>query len=270
VISKTLDVIRQKTTLKPKLGIVLGSGLGRLAESIEGATRIPYSELPGFLEASIKGHGGELIIGTLEGCPVACLSGRSHLYENIDYAPVRHYVRTLRQLGCENFLATNATGSLREDIGPGELLLVSDHINFQPGNPLAGPNDDSIGPRFLDLTNAYDKDTRHRIRDLADNLNIRLPEGIYIAVLGPSYETTAEIRAFKILGADVVGMSTVPEVIVANHCGLKVSVISIITNFATGLSKTHHSHDEVVAMADKAAVNLTRLVKAFAQDLVQA
>jgi purine-nucleoside phosphorylase len=252
----------------PKVGIVLGSGLGSLAEKIENPIHIPYEHLPGFPSLTVRGHGGSLIIGTLNNTPVACLDGRCHSYEgDTSHDSVKTYIRTLKLLGCEYFIATNASGSLREDVGPGELMLITDHINFQPTNPLAGTNQDDFGPRFLPLDNAYDKDMRQKISDIAIKENITLNQGVYISVLGPSYESAAEIRAFRILGADAVGMSTVPEVIVANHCGLKVMVIATITNYATGLATSSHSHDAVVSMANKATVKLTHLITEFVGEL---
>lgn len=252
---------QMKPDFTPKAGIVLGSGLGNLADQLNDKTVISYEQLPGFPIPTVKGHGGNLILGWLNETPVACLQGRSHCYENLDYEPVKTYIRTLKLLGCETFIATNASGSLREDIGPGELMLIKDHINFQPGNPLAGPNDDDFGPRFPPLDNAYDANLREKISTLAQQNNINLHQGTYISVLGPNYETAAEIKAFRILGADAVGMSTVPEVIVANHCGLQVAVIATITNYATGLASASHCHDAVVSMAKRAAEKLSRLIE---------
>ena len=252
---------------KPTIGIVLGSGLGSFADQLEDNVSISYEQLPGFPKLTVHGHGGNLVIGHLSNVGIVCLQGRAHSYEGANHETVKNYVRTLKLLGCEYFLATNAAGSLHEDIGPGELMLITDHINMQPGNPLVGMNDDEFGPRFLPLDNAYDKNLRERLLKIARNEDIRLHEGVYIAVLGPNYETAAEIRAFRILGADAVGMSTVPEVLVANHCGMKVAVISIITNYATGLAQTSHSHEAVVAMASEAAKKLNRLVKQFIVEL---
>lgn len=254
-------------SFKPTIGIVLGSGLGSFAEQLDDAVSISYEELPGFPKLTVHGHGGNLVLGHLSGVGVVCLQGRAHSYEGANHETVKTYIRTLQLLGCSYFLATNASGSLREDVGPGELMLITDHINMQPGNPLVGPNDDEFGPRFLPLDNAYDNSMRERLLRIAHNENIRLNQGVYLAVLGPNYETAAEIRAFRIMGADAVGMSTVPEVLVANHCGMKVAVIATITNYATGLAHTSHSHDAVVAMASKAAEKLNRLVKQFVAEL---
>lgn len=248
---------------KPKCGIVLGSGLGDLANELENTTVFDYKDLPGFPVPSVQGHAGKLIAGELAGVPIVCLQGRAHRYEGDNGDAVKTYVRTLKHLGCDIFIASNAAGSLREECKPGSLVLVHDHINMQPSNPLIGPNDDDYGPRFLPLDDAYCPKLRATFSECADELNLNLPEGVYCAVVGPMYETAAEIRAFKTLGADVIGMSTVPEVIVARHCGMRVAVISSVTNYATGLADVSHSHDEVVKVAAQAAASLTTLVKAF-------
>ncbi len=254
--------------VQPTIGIVLGSGLGSFAEQLTDAVTFHYDELPGFPKVSVHGHGGHLVVGQLNGVGVICLQGRSHSYEGVGFEPVKTYVRTLKLLGCEYFLATNASGSLREDVPPGELMLITDHINKQPDNPLTGPNDDEFGPRFLPLDNAYDKNLRDKMLAVAHKENISLHQGVYLSVLGPCYETAAEIRAFRLLGADAVGMSTVPEVIIANHCGMKVAVIATITNYATGLATTSHSHDAVVLTANRAAEKLNTLIKRFITELI--
>ncbi len=256
-------------TFKPTLGIVLGSGLGNFTEQLDDPVSISYDDLPGFPKPTVLGHGNKLVLGYLHGVGVICLQGRAHSYEGATYETVKTYVRCLRLLGCDYFLATNASGSLREDVGPGELMLITDHINFQPGNPLVGPNDDEFGPRFFPLDNAYDTHLREKLLQVAQQEKITLHQGVYIGVLGPNFETAAEIRAFRILGADAVGMSTVPEVLVANHCGMKVAVIAVITNYATGLSTTSHNHETVVRIAEKASEKLAKLVKQFIADLVR-
>lgn len=258
---------QQLPQFKPKIGVVLGSGLGSFAEQLEHTVIISYDDLPGFPQLTVHGHSGKLVLGYLGDVGVVCLQGRVHCYEGTNHDAVKTYIRTLRLLGCEYFLATNASGSLREEVGPGELMLVTDHINMQPSNPLVGPNDQDFGPRFLPLDQAYDKDMREKLLRIATKESIKLHEGVYMAVLGPSYETAAEIRAFRILGADAVAMSTVPEVIVANHCGLKVAFIATITNYATGLDQTSHSHENVVQMASKAATKLNVLLKQFIKTL---
>jgi xanthosine phosphorylase len=255
-------------TFKPTLGIVLGSGLGQFANSLDESISIDYSNLPGFPNVTVAGHGGQLVLGYCNGVGIVCLQGRAHSYEGEqNYEVVKTYVRTLKLLGCSQFIATNASGSLREEVGPGELMLITDHINLQPSNPLVGPNDDAFGPRFYPLDNAYDKSMRETLLGIANAEAITLHQGVYISVLGPHYETAAEIRAFKILGADAVGMSTVPEVLVANHCGLRVAVIATITNYATGLATRSHSHEEVLTTASLAAEKLNRLITSYIRTL---
>jgi xanthosine phosphorylase len=262
----TAKIKERFPSFKPSIGIVLGSGLGGFADQLDDAVSINYEELPGFPKITVHGHGGHLVLGYLDGVGVVCLQGRAHAYEGANHETVKTYVRTLKRLGCDYFLATNASGSLREDIGPGELMLITDHINMQPGNPLVGPNDDQFGPRFLPLDNAYDHSMREKLLMIAQQENIDLHQGVYLAVLGPNYETAAEIRAFRILGADAVGMSTVPEVLVANHCGMKVAVIATITNYATGLAHTSHCHNAVVATAALAGTKLNLLIKRFVME----
>lgn len=263
------EYIKQRfPAFQPTVGIVLGSGLGSFAEALEDRVSIGYEELPGFPQVTIHGHRGNLILGYLGGVGVVCLQGRAHSYEGSNHECVKTYVRALKLLGCRFFIATNAAGSLREDVGPGELMLISDHINLQPGNPLVGPNDDEFGPRFLSLDNAYDSSMQEALLATAYKNDISLNQGVYISVLGPSYETAAEIKAFRIWGADAVGMSTVPEVLVANHCGMKVAVISIITNYATGLANVSHSHEAVVMMASQAAEKLVALLKRYVEELL--
>lgn len=253
--------------INPRAGIVLGSGLGNFVDHIEEPICIPYEKLPGFPEVTVAGHTGQLTLGYINNVPVACLQGRAHSYEGNNGEVVKNYVRTLKKLGCEYFIATNASGSLREDAPPGSLMLITDHINFQPGNPLTGMNDEEFGPRFYPLDEAYHSGMRAKLLQIAEKNHIDLKQGVYISVLGPHYETAAEIRAFRMWGADAVGMSTVPEVLVANHCGMKVAVIATITNFATGLSKTSHSHEAVVKMAEQAGEKLNILLREYIAEL---
>ncbi len=251
----------------PTVGIVLGSGLGEFAHQLENPISIPYEKLPGFPIPTVQGHHGNLVVGFCGDVCVVCLQGRAHGYEGVSATVVKTYVRTLKQLGCEYFLATNAVGSMREDLAPGELVLITDHINLQTSNPLTGPNEDEYGPRFLAVDNAYNQDVRESLLSIAREHNIRLTEGIYTAVSGPNFETAAEIRAFRILGGDVVGMSTVPEVLVAHHCNMKVAVISIVTNFATGLAQVAHDHADVIKTAQGSAVNLERLLRNWIKNM---
>ena len=254
---------------RPRLGIILGSGLGGLADAVQDATAIGYADLPGFPAPGVAGHGGKLILGTLEGLPVACLQGRRHVYEGGDPGAMRAPVRALRLAGAVALLATNAAGSLRPSSPPGSLMAISDHINSLGVNPLNGPNDDAVGPRFPSLRDAYDPALRGLLRQCASRLGIALPEGVYLATQGPSFETPAEIRAFRTLGADAVGMSTVPEVILARHCGLRVAAVSAITNLAEGMGGETLSHEQTLRNADVAARDLTRLVAAFCEALAQ-
>ena len=197
---------------------MLGSGLGALADELTDAVTIPYAELPGFRVGTVSGHAGALTLGHLDGVPVACLRGRSHVYEGIEASAVTTPIRTLRLIGAEILVLTNAAGSLRPEAGPGSLVALTDHINLQGFNPLMGPNDEAVGPRFPSLSDTYDPELRAGLHAAADELGTPLHDGVYLAVSGPSFETPAEIRAFRTLGADLVGMSTVPEAIVARHC----------------------------------------------------
>ena len=249
--------------MAPRLGIVLGSGLGGLADTLDDATAIPYNELPGFPEPGVAGHGGRLVLGHLGGLPVACLQGRRHVYEGGDPGAMRAPVRALRLAGAGALLVTNAAGSLRPESPPGSLLAISDHIN------MLGVNDDEVGPRFPSLQEAYDPTLRGVLRHCAAELNIALPEGVYLATHGPSFETPAEIRAFRTLGADAVGMSTVPEVILGRHCGLRVAAVSAITNLAEGMGGEKLSHEHTLRYAEVAARDLSRLVTRFCEALAK-
>jgi xanthosine phosphorylase len=247
----------------PRLGIVLGSGLGAVADALEDAEVIPYTELEGFPAPSVHGHAGTLALGTLSGLPVACLQGRKHVYEGGDPGAMRGPVRALKAAGAEAIFVTNAAGSLNAGVGPGSLMAISDHINMLAVNPLTGPNDDTIGPRFPSLRDAYDPELRATLHDVARELGIALAEGVYLATAGPSFETPAEIRAFRTLGADAVGMSTVPEVILARHAGLKVVAVSAITNLAEGMGGEELSHEQTLRYANQAAGDLSRLIIGF-------
>jgi xanthosine phosphorylase len=247
----------------PRVGIVLGSGLGAVADAVGDANVIPSDELPGFPLPTVAGHAGRAVLGDLAGVTVAVLQGRRHLYEGGDAEPIRTPIRALRAAGADTLILTNAAGSLRPALGPGSLMAISDHINLTGHNPLTGPNDDAIGPRFPSLRDAYDPELRTTLHATADELGIPLADGVYLAVSGPSFETPAEIRAFGTLGADAVGMSTVPETIVARHAGLRVAAISTITNLAEGLSAEPLSHEQTLRDAQRAAGDLSRLIEAF-------
>ncbi|HET8758110.1 MAG TPA: purine-nucleoside phosphorylase [Solirubrobacteraceae bacterium] len=247
----------------PRLGIILGSGLGAVAEALEDAVSIPYTELPDFPAPSVHGHAGTLGLGTLSGVSVAVLQDRRHVYEGGDPGAMRGPVRALKAAGAEALLVTNAAGSLNADVGPGSLMAISDHINMLGVNPLTGPNDDAIGPRFPSLRDAYDPELRALLHDAASRLGVSLADGVYLATAGPSFETPAEIRAFRTLGADAVGMSTIPEVILARHAGLRVAAVSAITNLAEGMGGEELSHEQTLRYANAAAGDLTRLIIEF-------
>lgn len=247
----------------PVIGLILGSGLGHIAEEVEGVA-IPYDQLPGFPHAGVSGHNPKLVIGQLEGVRVAVFGGRVHYYEHGNPAEMRLPLEILRDLGCEKLLLTNAAGSLRGDIGPGDLMLLNDHIAFAGTNPLIGePND----ARFVPMTEAHDPEMRAALRAAAEAEGIALPEGVYCWFSGPSFETPAEIRAAKVLGADAVGMSTVPEVILARFLGLRVAAVSVVTNMGAGLSAESISHAHTKAMAPLGAAKFERILRHFLRAL---
>jgi xanthosine phosphorylase len=256
-------VLRERAPAALRVGIVLGSGLGAVAEAVEDATVVGYDDLPGFPRPTVAGHAGRAVLGTLAGVPAAVLEGRAHVYEGAGGEALRAPVRALRAAGAEVLVLTNAAGSLRPEVGPGRLMAIADHINLTGVNPLVGPNDDAVGPRFPSLRDAYDPALRAGLHAAADAEEIDLVEGVYLAVSGPSFETPAEIEAFRRLGADAVGMSTVPEVIVARHAGLRVAAVSVISNLAEGLSDVPLSHEQTLRHAARAAGDLARLLERF-------
>lgn len=250
----------------PRIGVILGSGLGAVADQVEKPVHIRYADLPSFPQSSVAGHAGKMVLGGLGGASVVVMQGRVHLYEGMRHDDIKVFVRTLKRLGCDAVLITNAAGSLRREMGPGSLMAVTDHISFIPGNPLIGPNDDAYGPRFPALEDAYDPALRALLQRAAKRLNVNLAEGVYAGCLGPSFETPAEIRAYAKLGADAVGMSTVPETIVARHCGLRVAAVSVITNLAAGMSDEKLSHEQTLNTAGRAAETLSKLVMGFLEE----
>ena len=264
---ESAQVLVDRAGLAPRVGVVLGSGLGQVADAVEGATVIPYSDLPGFPEPSVEGHAGSAVAGQIGGVPVVALQGRAHLYEGGDPDQIRVPVRALKAAGAEILVLTNAAGSLRADLGPGGLMLIEDHINLSGTNVLVGPNDDELGPRFPSLRDAYDPQLRADMRSAAKEIEVELVEGVYLAVSGPSFETPAEIRAFHTLGADAVGMSTVHETTVARHCGLRVVAVSAITNYAEGMGEDAVSHEQTLRDAARAAGDLAPLITRFVGDL---
>lgn len=265
---ETMAAIRKYAPgFTPKVGIILGSGIGAIAEQLTNPITIPYQAIPGLQSSAVIGHASLLVMGYLNDVPVVCMKGRLHLYEGASYEAIRTFVRIVKQLGATTLITTAAVGSLRAEAGPGEIMLINDHINFQPGNPLLGPNDESIGPRFVSLENAYDEDLRETFTKVADKLNIPVHEGVYISVLGPSFETPAEIRAFRMLGADAVGMSVVPEVIVARHCNLKVLCVTAVSNLAVGLSPEKVTHEMTLQYSELAARKLVKIIPQFVREI---
>lgn len=256
-----IESIRQRAPhCSVAMGLILGSGAGTLAEQIQDPLIIPYEDIPGMQPCRVEGHGGKLYLGVLQGVHVACFQGRNHLYEGHPWSVIRTPIRILKLLGARVLLQVSAVGSLREDVGAGSLVVIQDHINFQGCNPLTGMNNPSFGTRFPSLENAYDVALRRSLIQTAQELGIRLPEAVYLATLGPSFETPSEIRAFRTLGADVVGMSTVAETILARHCGLKVAAIGMVTNLAVGLSDCTVDHELTLAGAQRASGAVTELV----------
>jgi xanthosine phosphorylase len=254
-------VLAERAGAPPRVGVVLGSGLGTVADAVVDPVIVGYEELPGFPQPTVEGHAGRAVLGKLAGVPVALLQGRAHLYEGGELDALRVPVRALKGAGAEILVLTNAAGSLRPEVGPGRLMAISDHINLTGVNLLAGPNDPALGPRFPTLRDAYDPSLLDDLRIAARDLGIALAEGVYLAVGGPSFETPAEIRAFRVLGADAVGMSTVQETILARHCGLRVAAVSVITNYAEGLSQEPLGHEQTLRDAGRAAGELTRLLR---------
>jgi len=245
---------------KPQVGLILGSGLGAYADDLEDAVCIPYSEIPGFLVSTVEGHRGQLVAGRRAGMSVLAMQGRFHYYEGYSQQEITLPVRVMKSLGIGDLIITNAAGGINESFGEGVLMLITDHINYSGQNPLIGPNLSSFGPRFPAMTKVYDPVLRRRLQDAAKAEGIDLREGIYTMYSGPNYETPAEIRFFRAIGADAVGMSTVPEVIVAAHCDMRVLGISCITNMAAGMSDVHLSHAEVEATASRVRGTFIRVV----------
>lgn len=245
---------------KPEIAIILGSGLGALADKIQNPTIIKYSDIKGFPQSTVEGHKGQFVCGNLNGKNVICMQGRIHLYEGHNPQDICQIIKTFKLLGVKKLVVTNAAGSLNPKIKAGSIMMITDHINLSFTNPLIGPNDEAFGPRFPDMSNAYDKDLQKIASDIAKEEHINIKKGVYLMVSGPNFETSAEVRTFGILGADAVGMSTVPEVISAAYCGIKTVGFSVITNMGTGLQKTTQSHDETLAMANKATSNLAVLL----------
>lgn len=252
--------VQSKINIKPKIGIVLGSGLGIYVDQIQNKTIIPYQDIPGFKRTSVEGHEGRLIVGEVHGVAVAALQGRLHAYEGYAMEDIVLPVRTLAALGIEMLFLTNASGGINPNFHPGDLVAISDHINLSGRNALVGPNIAELGPRFPDMTNAYDQELNSVMASVAKDHHVDMKSGVYCSVLGPTYETPAEIRMLRIIGGDMVGMSTVPEVIAANHMGVKVAGVACITNYAAGIKPEKLSHADVKHVAEKAMVGFATIL----------
>jgi len=254
----------------PEVGVILGSGLGDFATQLRGTETVPYARIPNFPPARVGGHAGQLLFATFGGVRIAVLSGRIHMYEGYSLDKVTLATRTLALLGIKALIVTNASGGIREDLRPGTLMMLKDHINLMGTNPLIGPKDPRLGPRFVDLTEAYDRGLRRALQRASKSSRVPVSEGVYAAVSGPSYETPAEIRMMEIIGADAIGMSTVPEVIVANQMGVKVAGISCIANRAAGLSSERLSHEEVMQVTERVSKKFCRLLARAIPQVAQA
>lgn len=253
--------VRAATSVEPSVGLVLGSGLGGLADGVDDPVELPYGAIPGWPVSTAVGHAGKLVVGSLAGVPVAVMCGRAHLYEGIGAERVVFGVRVLGALGIRTLVVTNASGGINLGYRPGLPVLISDHVNLQGASPLVGPNDDSLGPRFPDLSDAYDPELRAVARDAADRLGIEVAEGVYGGWLGPQFETPAEIRFLRAIGCDLAGMSTVQEVIAARHLGIRVLGISVVTNMAAGVLPEKIDHEAVLAEGARAAGSVIALLR---------
>ena len=248
----TIDFINEKTNnFNPEIGVILGSGLGDFADKLDSIS-VPYSEIPGFKKSTVQGHAGRLVFAQYKGKRVVFMKGRYHFYEGNSMQTVVYPVKVMKKLGVKTLIVTNAAGAVNKDFNPADLMIITDHINFLGTNPLIGENDDTLGTRFPDMSEVYKKDLIEKAEACAKELGINIRKGVYIASTGPSYETPTEVKMMRMLGADAVGMSTVPEAIVANYCGIKVLGISCLTNYASGITQTPLTHKEVIESANEA------------------
>lgn len=254
------DFIESRAAQRPEIALVLGSGLGDYADGLENPVRVPYADIPGFPVSTVEGHAGCFVLGAWAGKRVIAMQGRFHCYEGYSQREVTIPIRVMRLLGADRLVLTNAAGGVNEGFRPGTLMLLRDHINFSGCNPLTGANIDELGPRFPDMSAVYDAELRERLKALAAEAGIPLAEGVYMMFAGPSFETPAEVRMARLLGGDAVGMSTVPEAIAANHCGMKIIGVSCITNLASGLSGAALNHREVIDTAARVKADFTRLL----------
>lgn len=262
-----VDFIRSQSNFKPQVGLTLGSGLGAFVDEMKVEAKIPFQEIPHFLPTTIEGHQGNLIFGTVGSKNIAVLQGRVHYYEGHSMESVVFPTRTLAMLGIENLVLTNSAGGLGDTMQAGDFMIIEDHINLMGMNPLMGPNLKQLGPRFPDMTEAYDPKLVVKMVQVMEQLKIRYHKGVYCGVSGPTYETPAEVRYLKMVGGKAVGMSTVPEVIAANHLGLRVAALSCITNLAAGISRNKLSHDEVTETAKKVEKDFCQFLKEFIQSI---
>lgn len=262
-IQEAAAYIRSKSDITPEIGLILGSGLGILADLIEEGVSIAYNEIPHFPVSTVEGHDGELLVGKIQGRPVIMMKGRFHMYEGYGPEVTAFPVRVMKELGVSSLLVTNAAGGVNTSYKPGNLMVLSDHLNLTGRNPLIGPNDSKLGVRFPDMSEAYSRRLRQVFKDTAAEQGLEVQEGVYAGLLGPTYETPAEIRMLRTLGADAVGMSTVSETIVARHAGIEVLGISCITNMAAGILDQPLSHDEVMETADMVRDQFLKLVLAI-------
>lgn len=262
-INEAATFIKGRLESTPTIGLILGSGLGVLADEIENPVVIPYSEVPHFPTSTVQGHAGQLVIGQLSGKTVIAMQGRFHFYEGYSMQQVTFPVRVMKELGIETMFVTNAAGGINTDFKPGDLMIISDHINNMGTNPLIGKNEEQLGPRFPDLSEAYCKNLRALAKKVASDINLSVQEGVYIGNTGPTYETPAEVRYLRTMGGDAVGMSTVPEVIIARHAGIKVLGISCISNMAAGILDQPLTHDEVMETTEMVRENFLTYVKSL-------
>lgn len=260
IIDEAVRIIRQRTDLVPEVGMILGSGLGDYADRIENPVKIPYQDIPNFPVSTVAGHAGQFVLGNRNGKTVIAMQGRIHYYEGYTQRQITLPVRIMKRLGVQNMLLTNACGGVNLSFAPGTLMMISDHINYSGSNPLLGPNFEIDGPRFPDMSRVYPKELRDKLRQCAAREGIALQEGVYMMFSGPCYETPAEVRMARTLGADAVGMSTVPEGIVCAHCGIPVLGISCITNYAAGILDQPLSHQEVVETAARVKDTFVQVV----------
>lgn len=267
MIEKAVEYIKTKINFVPEVAVILGSGLGGLSDNIENPTYVDYKEIEGFPVSTAPGHKGRFIFGELSGKKIVCMQGRFHFYEGYNMQQVVLGVRVLRKLGVETLIVTNAAGGINTGFLPGDIMLITDHINFMGTNVLIGKNDETLGTRFPDMSFAYNPELRSIALECSKKTGVEIKQGVYIGCTGPSYETPAEIRAFRILGADAVGMSTVPEVIAANHCGMKVLAFSLVTNMAAGILKQPLSEEEVLETGEKKGRELQRLISKIIEEI---